>query len=115
MNCNIPKPPKPPKPWERLPQRDKDIISQVYTDLLNEQLDKDIQVVQEVMIKLGCTILNEMGLTEEELLQYVALWRKAYRRIAREQLRQTEWLDEQMARCFPTHGFPQDRIDNMKD
>lgn len=115
MNCNIPKPKKPPKSWEQLPQRDKDIISQVYTDLLNEQRDKDIQVVQEVMIKLGCIILNEMGLDELELIKYVALWTRTYRRIEREKLRQTEWLDEQMAQCFPTQGFPQDRIDNMKD
>lgn len=115
MNCNIPKPPKPPKPWERLPQRDKDIISQVYTDLLNEQLGKDIQTVQEVMIKLGCVILAEMGLEELDLIKYVAKWTRAYRRLEREQLLNTEWLDEQMTQCFPTHGFPQDRIDNMKD
>ena len=109
MKCRL------PRAWDQLPKKDKDTISRVCTEMMNEELKKDIQTVQEVMIKLGCIILDEMGLDELEKIKYVVKWTRAYRRLAREQLLNAEWLNEQMVRCFPVHGFPQERIDNMKD
>ena len=64
---------------------------------------------------MACIILHdEFGFRELRLLRFVGAWRRAYRRIEREKLRQAEWLDGELARCFPKEGFPQERIDNMK-
>lgn len=109
MKCNL------PKTWEQLQKKDKDVINRVYIEMMNEELDKDIQTVQEILIKMSCIILHdEFGFRDLRLLRFVSAWRKAFRRIEREKLRQAEWLDEELARCFPKGGFPQERIDHLK-
>jgi hypothetical protein len=81
-------------------------------------MDKENERVQEVMIKGNCSMLARVfGFTEEQLLAYISEWKRFYRRLERlgTQEAQDAWLAEQMKECFPTCGFPQFRIDELKN
>lgn len=111
MRCNIPKDVMDMSPSQR--QR----IAKYYTQQAYNLADKEHERVQEVMIKANCIYKRKYeGATEEQLLQYVAEWKRFYRRLERmkTQEEQDAWLDEQMKQCFPTCGFPQFRIDELK-
>lgn len=116
MKCNIPKPPKLHKSWHQLPEYEKDKINEAYTDFAYELSEKQIIEAQEIWIKLDCINLRNCGATEEELLQYIAGWKRVYAHNARIKTKeeQAAWLDEEMKKCFPTCGFPQCRIDELK-
>lgn len=92
-------------------------IAKYYTEQMYNGMDKENERVQEVMIKANCIYKRKYeGATEEQLLQYVAEWKRFYRRLERlgTQEAQDAWLEEQMKECFPTCGFPQFRIDELK-
>ena len=111
MRCNIPKDVTDMSPSQR--RR----IAKYYTQQAYNLADKEHERVQEVMIKGNCSMLARVfGFTEEQLLAYVAEWKRFYRRLERlkTQEEQDSWLDEQMKECFPTCGFPQFRIDELK-
>lgn len=111
MRCNIPRQVTQMSPSERLR------IAKYYTEQMYNGMDQENERVQEVMIKANCIYKRKYeGATEEQLLAYVAEWKRFYRRLERlkTQEEQDAWLDEQMKECFPTCGFPQFRIDELK-
>ncbi len=117
MKANVPKPQKPPRPFERLPEYQRQQINKFFTDQMYNGMDKENERVQEVMIKANCIYKHDFeGADEEQLLQYIASWRRFYRTIERFKTEEelNAWLSEQMKRCFPTCGFPQMRIDELK-
>ena len=92
-------------------------IAKYYTQQAYNLADKEHERVQEVMIKGNCIMLAQVfGYTEDQLLAYIAEWKRFYRRLERlgTQEAQDAWLEEQMKECFPTCGFPQFRIDELK-
>jgi hypothetical protein len=118
MKCNTQKPPKMPKCWDRLPQYERDIITKIMSDTAYEIADKQLADTQEVWIKMLCIMLHDRhNMDEMELLQVIADWKHMYRRNARlkNKEEQDAWLDSGLARCFPETGFPQFRIDEMKE
>ncbi len=111
MNCNI------PRQVTQMSPSDRKMIAKYFTGQMYNGMDKENERVQEVMIKGNCSMLAKVfGFTEEQLLAYVAEWKRFYRRLERlkTQEEQDAWLDEQMKECFPTCGFPQFRIDELK-
>jgi hypothetical protein len=111
MRCNIPKDVTDMSPSQR--QR----IAKYYTQQAYNLADKEHERVQEVMIKGNCILMAKLyGFTEEQLLAYISEWKRFYRRLERlaTQEAQDAWLEEQMKECFPTCGFPQFRIDELK-
>lgn len=116
MNCNMPKPKKLPKSFYRLPQYEQDVLMKAMSDASYDAADAQLADTQEIWIKMSCSIWHSMGATEEELLQYIALFKRMYRRNERieTEAEQKAWLDSEMKRCFPENGFPQFRIDEMK-
>jgi hypothetical protein len=111
MKCNIPKDVMDMSPSQR--QR----IAKYYTQQAYNLVDQEHERVQEVMIKGNCIMLAKIfGYTEEQLLAYLAEWKRFYRRLERlgTQEAQDAWIEEQMKECFPTCGFPQFRIDELK-
>lgn len=111
MNCNIPRQVAQMSPSERLR------IAKYYTEQMYNGMDRENERVQEVMIKGNCIMLAQVfGFTEEQLLAYISEWKRFYRRLERlgTQEAQDAWLEEQMKECFPTCGFPQFRIDELK-
>lgn len=116
MNCNMPKPKKLPKSFYRLPQYEQDVLMKAMSDASYDAADAQLADTQEIWIKMSCSIWHSMGATEEQLLQYIASFKRMYRRNERieTEAEQKAWLDREMSRCFPTCGFPQFRIDEMK-
>lgn len=110
MKCNL------PKSWDQLPQKEKDAISKMMTDFAYDIIDKEEANVQEIWIKLNCINMRNCGATEEDLLQYIAGWKRIYAKNARMKTKeeQAAWIEEEMKKCFPTCGFPQIRIDELK-
>ncbi len=111
MKCNI------PRQVTQMSPSDRKMIAKYYTGQMYNGMDEENERVQEVMIKGGCIIGAQLfGLTEEQLLAYVAEWKRFYLRLERlkTQEDQDAWLDEQMKEFFPTCGFPQFRIDELK-
>ena len=112
MKCNL------PRSYQSLPQREKDAITEVLSEQLNEAIYKEQAELQEIWIKLACINLHETyGFGEERLNRFIAAWNKVYRRNERtgSKAEQTEWLNKEMAKCFPKFGFPQHRIDKLKE
>ena len=112
MKCNL------PRSWNQLPKSERDLIQAELDRQLNVLVDKEEAEVQEIWIKLACILLHDtFGFGEERLLRFIAAWNKVYRRNARTQTKaeQSAWLDGEMAKLFPKVGFPQFRIDRLKE
>ena len=107
-----------PKSWWKLPKPERESLQKVLSDLCYDMVDKEEVELQETWIKLACIILHDVfGFGETRLLRFIAAWKRTYRRNDRNanKQKQTEWLASEMERCFPKDGFPQDRIDEMKE
>lgn len=112
MKCNL------PRSYQSLPQREKDAITEVLSEQLNEAINKEEAELQEIWIKLACINLHEtFGFGEDRLNRFIAAWNRMYRKNERtgSKSAQTAWLNEEMAKCFPKYGFPQHRIDRLKE
>ena len=112
MKCNL------PKSWNQLPKSERDLIQAELDKQLNQCIDKEEAELQEIWIKLACILLHEtFGFGEERLCRFIVAWNKIYRRNERLQTKaeQTEWLEAEMAKCFRKVGFPQFRIDRLKE
>jgi hypothetical protein len=112
MKCNL------PRSYNQLPQAEKDVIEKYFNEQLNHLLDKEEAEVQEIWIKLACILLHEtFGFGEKRLCRFIAWWHRIYRRNERlaNKEEQTAWLDAEMKKCFPKYGFPQRRIDSLKE
>lgn len=104
--------------WRLLPEYEKEAIIKELEEQMNKALDKEVAEVQDIWIKLACILLHETyGFGEERLLRFIAAWDRVYRRNARIETKseQKEWLDAEMVKCFPKTGFPQFRIDRLKE
>lgn len=112
MKCNM------PRSFNQLPKSERELIQNALNEQLTQLVDKEEAEVQEIWIKLACINLHEtFGFGEERLMRFIAAWNRVYRRNERVQTKaeQTAWLDAEMAKCFPKSGFPQMRIDKLKE
>lgn len=112
MKCNL------PTSFNKLPKSERELIQNALNDQLNHLVDKEEAEVQEIWIKLSCILLHEtFELDEDDLCRYIVAWNRIYRRNERMQTKaeQTAWLDAEMKKCFPKDGFPQMRIDKLKE
>jgi hypothetical protein len=107
-----------PTSWNKLPKAEKDLIQEALNEQLNEIIDKEEAEVQEIWIKLACILLHDtFGFGEERLLRFISAWKRLYRRNTRCETKsvQNEWLNTEMAKCFPKCGFPEVRLEEMKN
>lgn len=112
MKCNL------PRSYLSLPQKEKDAITEVLSEQVTEAINKEEAELQEIWIKLACINLHEtFGFGEDRLCRFIAAWNRIYNRNGRtgSKVEQTKWLDEEMKKCFPKCGFPQRRIDSLKE
>ena len=112
MKCNL------PKSFNQLPKSEQNAIQEALNEQLGHLVDKEHAEVQEIWIKLACINLHDnFGFDEVQLIQFVAMWNRIYSRNEqlKTKLEQTDWLDAEMTKCFPKYGFPQSRIDKLKE
>ena len=81
MKCNYLK--KLPKDWENLKPSVQQKINEIYTDaaneLINQQVDKEEAQMQKTWIAYGAVALAENGATKEDILIWIASWKRIYR------------------------------------
>lgn len=107
-----------PRSWWNLPVSERESLKKVLSDQVYEIVNKEEAELQEVWIKLACILLHEtFGFGETRLLRFIARWDRVYRKNARniDKADQTAWLEAEMRKCFPRGGFPQERIDHLKE
>lgn len=112
MKCNM------PRSWDTLPQREKQIINETMTKWAYDIVDKEQAELQETWIKLACILLHDFhGFDEDELMKFIAAWKRIYKRNERtgNKEEQDKWIEGEMSKCFPYCGFPQIRIDELKE
>ena len=112
MKCNL------PLSFNKLPRSEQENLQKALNERVNHLVDREEAEVQEIWIKLACILLHEtFGFGEERLCRFIAAWDRIYRKNASTQTKaeQTEWLDSELKKCFPKIGFPQRRIDRLKD
>lgn len=112
MEANI------PKSWFRLPKREQEAIKKLMTEQVVEIVDEEEKQMQVIWMKMCCIILHEVfGFGEIRLLRFIAHWKRMYARNKRYTTNESrdEWLDAEMKKLFKTCGFPDLRIQEMKD
>ena len=112
MKCNM------PTSFNKLPKAEQECIQNALNEQLNHLVDKEEAEIQEIWIKLACILLHEVfGFGEKRLCRFIIAWNRIYRRNERMQTKeeQAAWLDEELKKCFPKDGFPQMRIDRLKE
>ena len=112
MKCNL------PRSFTQLPKSERDAINNALNEQLDHLVDQEEAELQEIWIKLACINLHEtFGFEEDQLFMFIAKWNRVYRRNERIQTKeeQTAWLEGEMKKLFPKCGFPQFRIDELKE
>ena len=112
MKCNL------PRSFYQLPKSEQNALKESLTKQFHHCLDKEEAEVQDIWIKFACIVLRDrLKLDEEELVNFIVGWNRVYSKNARikNKEEQTAWLDEEMKKCFPKNGFPQARIDHLKE
>lgn len=93
-----------PKSWDRLPEREKEVIARVKEEEINSHFAK----LQKNWIMLSCIVMSKyMGMSKEDCLLYLANFREVYRLNSRleSDKEQQDWLIGEMNEIFGEHEF----------
>lgn len=107
-----------PKSWHSLPEREKRAISDALEKEIDSRVSKEHARVQEVWIKLMCIAEADIhGFDEVQLSSTLAYWKRLYSHIGRMDTNAEidAYLEDKLKEAFPTMGFPQMRIDELKN
>lgn len=118
MQANYKQSKKMHKSWFRLPEYEREAIKEDLAEKFNERLDEEEKEMQVTWIKMLCILLHELfGFGEIRLLRVIAYWKRLYARNKRYKTaaERDAWLDAEMKKLFPKCGFPDVRIQEMKD
>ena len=111
--------PNMPRSWYSLPKSERDSLQKAMTEKVYELLVEEEKEMQVIWIKLLCIIdHNLFGHGEERQLRKIAEWKRMYRRQARfgdDKEARNKWLDAEMKKIFRKGGFPDVRIQEMKE
>lgn len=82
-----------------------------------DRLDDELCDAQFIWIKMACAVLNNVGLSEDEILQFLGGWKLMYRRNARiiDKKEQTAFLDAEMEKIFGERGFPEEFMISLRE
>lgn len=106
-----------PKSFNELPKSERQSIEDYCNKIINDSLDKEDAELQVLYMKMTCMILKDnFGMTEDDLLRFIGSWGQIYRknRKFKTSAEQSEWLETEMKRIFPTGGFPDMAIERYK-
>lgn len=84
---------------------------------MEETMDNELCDAQFIWIKMSCIDLHNMGMTADEIMQYLGGWRHQYRINSRFKTKEEQdaFLDARMDEIFGAGGFPQDFMESLKD
>ena len=109
MKCNL------PKSWETLPQKEKQIITDLMSQTVNDTIDREEDLIQKVWLQWACIVLHEaFGFGKDRLLIFLGNWKKMYRknRTFKTDTEQQQFLAEKIEQIFKGE-YPQDFINSL--
>lgn len=112
MKCNM------PVSWNKLSKNEKYVLQKVMTERVYDLVDEEEKQIQVTWMKMCCIVLHEVyGFGEIRLLRFIARWKRMYAKNKRYTTNESrdEWLDGEMKKLFKSCGFPDLRIQEMKD
>ena len=109
MKCNL------PKSWESLPQKEKQIITDLMSQTVNDTIDREEDLIQKVWLQWACIVLHEaFGFGKDRLMIFLGNWKKMYRknRTFKTDAEQQQFLAEKIEKIFKGE-YPQDFINSL--
>ena len=106
-----------PKSFMQLPQSEKEIINNVLTAEIEEQVNKNMAKLQKLWLKFACIVLNRnFGFGKKRCLLFLANWREIYRVNSKleTEAEQTAYLDERINKIFGA-DYPTKFIDKLEE
>jgi hypothetical protein len=101
-----------PRGWEDLKPSDKDKI----IDVLDEQVEKNVNYVLDIYLKMSCEVLNRaFGFGEKRLYEYLGNYKRVFREHRKLVKRgeQLPELDKRMRKIFRKKGYPDEFFKEM--
>lgn len=105
-----------PKEWYQLSKSAQNKVSEYLVALANDQEEKDMRIVLELIIKMVCCLLYDTeNFDETQLTLFVGNFQTIFNEQQRlvSKGKQREFLDGRMKEIFPTLGFPQSFLDSL--
>lgn len=107
-----------PKSWESLPEGEKKIINEYFTDELNKALEKQEVELQHTWLKLACLLLHSaFKFGKSRCYMFLGNWMRIYYANARckTAAEQSEWLDKEMTALFGKDGYPEQFVTSLEN
>lgn len=109
-----------PKDWEDLKPSVQKKINEIYTEaattIANQQIDKEEVQMQKTWIAYGAVALAENGATKDEILIWIASWKRIYRANGRMKTKeeQESFVSKHLASIFGEDGYPFEFVDSLE-
>lgn len=118
MKANIPKPQKMPKSWFRLPQYERDAITEAITDQYYGHLNHEEAELQKVWLKIMCIVNHDvLKVGKVRAMSVLFRWKRVYRIVGKFKTtaERDAWLDAELDKIFGKGGYPSDWVDSLED
>ena len=105
-----------PREWETLSKKDKKKITDYCVSVLNEQEEKDMRIIIELLIKMLCCVLHDTeGFGEKRLMLLIGNLQMVFKEQTQlvSKGEQINFLDNRMKKIFKKNGFPQTFFDSL--
>lgn len=106
-----------PISYAKLPKREQEIIKDYMEEACQDRINEQYADLQVIWLKFACTILADaFHFNEEQLIAFMGNWRRVYRQAARRETDKanTAYLEKRMAEIFPSLGFPDDYVNDLR-
>ena len=118
MKAFIPKPPKMPRSWDRLPEYEKQKISEVCNEAINAQVDHEEAELQKIWLQLACIVLHRQKDPFGKMLCMAFLkdWKRVYKTLGKFKTSEERdaWLKSEMEKIFGKGGYPAEWVDSLE-
>lgn len=109
MKANI------PKSFLSLPQKEKEIISNLVEKQINETVDKEEAEIQRIWLQYACIVLHDaFGFGKDRLMMFLGNWKKIYRKNSsfKNDIEQQQFLDSKIKKVFKD-DYPDDFVKSL--
>lgn len=104
-----------PKSWEMLPQREKQIISDIMAKKVDDTINAEEDIIQKIWLQWACLVLHEtFGFGRDRCMMFLGAWKRMYRknRTFKTDKEQQKFVEEKINKIFKNE-YPQDFINSL--
>lgn len=109
-----------PKVWDDLKPSEQERIKGYYAEasnvLINQQVDKEEAQMQKTWILYGAVALAQNGATKDDILVWIASWKRIYRANGRMKTQedQEEFVKKHLSSIFGEGDYPFEFVDSLE-